>query len=367
MQKKSVKKTRKMYNTYIKMTFITIIFGTRPEYLKLLSLIEVFKRRNDISFQVIYIEQHSNIIDIHPINSYIKIPIEDSKENRLEHLGAQIITKLPEYLLTTTHIIVQGDTASVFYSGLCAFQKQIQVIHVEAGLRTYDLSQPFPEEGYRQMISRIASYNFTPHEDSSKLLKDEGSPGKIFCVGNTIIDLIKSYNHTVALGNTVLITFHRRENWCHILEFIEQVNTLVVTYSHLQFKWFLHPNKQLQTIIRNSIHSSVSLEEPLNHYDFSKEIASCYCLLTDSGGLQEEASYFGKQCIVLRFSTERSHIGKPYIHTIQSFNDVCSTFKLIEPKLLNPCYVYGNGNSSEMIYHILKSQTESEYVESPKA
>ena len=349
------------------MTFITIIFGTRPEYLKLLSLIKVFEQRKEMSFQVIYIEQHSTIIDVHPMNTYIKIPIEDSKENRLEHLGAQIITKLPEYLSKTTHIIVQGDTASVFYSGLCAFQKQIQIIHVEAGLRTYNLSQPFPEEGYRQMISRIAAYNFTPHEDSSKLLKDEGSPGKIFCVGNTIIDLIKSYTHSVKLGNTVLITFHRRENWCHIVEFIEQVNILVMMYPDLHFKWFLHHNKELQTIIRNSIHLSVSLEEPLNHYDFSKEIASCYCILTDSGGLQEEASYYGKQCIVLRFSTERTHIGKPYIHTIQSFNDVSSSFKLIEPKLLDPCYVYGNGSSSEKIYDILKSQTESEYVESTKA
>ena len=342
------------------MTFITIVFGTRPEYLKLLSLIELFEKRNDIPFQVIYIEQHNSIIDISFINTYIKIQIEDSRENRLEHLGAQILTKLPQYLSTTTHIIVQGDTASVFYSGLCAFQKQIKIIHIEAGLRTYDLSQPFPEEGYRQMISRLATYNFTPHEDSSSLLKKEGSPGKIFCVGNTIIDLIKSYGHRITLGNTVLITFHRRENWCHLDEFIEEVNILIEQYSHLKFKWFLHPNVHLQTIIKNKIHSSVLLEEPLNHYDFSKEIANSYCLLTDSGGLQEEASYYGKQCIVLRFSTERSHIGIPYLYTIKSFKDVSSTFKIIEPKLLDPCYVYGHGNSSGQIYDILKSQTELE-------
>jgi UDP-N-acetylglucosamine 2-epimerase (non-hydrolysing) len=265
------------------MTFITIIFGTRPEYLKLLSLIRVFEKRKEIPFQVIQIQQHDSIVDVHPINDYIRIPIDDSNENRLEHLGAQILTKLPQYLLTTTHIIVQGDTASVFYSALCGFQKQIQIIHVEAGLRTYDLSQPFPEEAYRQMISRIASYNFTPHEDSSSLLKQEGSPGKIFCVGNTIIDLIKSYGHSVTLGSTVLITFHRRENWCHLDEFIEQVNLLVEQNGHLTFKWFLHPNVHLQTIIKNTIHPSVLLRDPLNHYDFSNEIASSYCLLTDSG------------------------------------------------------------------------------------
>jgi UDP-N-acetylglucosamine 2-epimerase (non-hydrolysing) len=130
----------------------------------------------------------------------------------------------------------------------------------------------------------------------------------------------------------------------------------VTEYPHLKFKWFLHPNKQLQTIVRNAVHPSVSLQEPLNHYDFSNEIATSYCLLTDSGGLQEEAAYYGKQCVVLRFSTERSHIGKPYIHTIKSFDDVSSTFNLIEPKLLEPCYVYGNGDSSKKIYDFLKSQ-----------
>lgn len=206
------------------------------------------------------------------------------------------------------------------------------------------------------MISRITSYNFTPHEDSSNLLIQERCRGKIFCVGNTIIDLIKSYNHTVVLGDTVLITCHRRENWSHMDEFIKQLNILVIEHPHLKFKWFLHPNKQLQTIIKNTVHPSVSLQEPLNHYDFSNEIANSYCLLTDSGGLQEEASYYGKQCVVLRFSTERIHIGKPYIHTIKSFNDISSRFNLIEPKLLEPCYVYGNGDSSKKIYEFLKSQ-----------
>lgn len=349
------------------MTFVTILFGTRPEYLKLAPLIKIFEKKKDLAFQVIYVKQHTNIIDIPYTNDYIQIQIEDSTENRLEHLGSQILSKLPEFLSTTTHLIIQGDTASVFYSGLLAFQKQIKVIHVEAGLRTYDISQPFPEEGYRQMISRITSYNFTPHEDSSTLLTQEKCPGKLFCVGNTIIDLIKSYNHTVRLGDTVLITFHRRENWCHMEEFIKQVNILVTEYSYLKFKWFLHPNKQLQASVKKSIHSSVLLEEPLNHYDFSKEIATSYCLLTDSGGLQEEASFYGKQCVVLRFSTERSHIGKPYIHTIKSFSDVSSTFKLIEQKLLEPCYVYGNGNSSEQIYDILKSQIELESPGSPSA
>ena len=121
------------------MTFVTILFGTRPEYLKLAPLIKIFEKEKHLPFQVIYIEQHNSIVDIPIVNNYIKIPIEDSKENRLEHLGSQIISKLPVFLSSTTHLIIQGDTASVFYSGLVAFQKQIKIVHIEAGLRTYDI------------------------------------------------------------------------------------------------------------------------------------------------------------------------------------------------------------------------------------
>ena len=106
--------------------------------------------------------------------------------------GQLILLKLPDIIKDITHVIVQGDTSSAYYSAVTAFQMQNKVIHVEAGLRTYDLEKPFPEEAFRQMISRIASINFTPHDDSSKLLLEEKVSGKIFNVGNTILDLIKS-------------------------------------------------------------------------------------------------------------------------------------------------------------------------------
>jgi len=252
-------------------------------------------------------------------------------------------------------MIVQGDTATVFYSALYAFQNKIQVIHIEAGLRTYDLEKPYPEEAYRQMVSRITSIHFTPHTDSEKLLKQEKVSGKIFTVGNTILDLIQSYNLNVTKGNEVLITFHRRENWSKILEFIDVINKLANGRNDLQFIWFLHPNKELQKLVKSSVDSKIQLEEPMIHYPFTKRIASCYALLTDSGGIQEEASFLGKQTIVLRKSTERNHIGYPYIQTIQSFEDIEGIFNCLKKETLNPCYVYGDGTASEKIYNSLKS------------
>ena len=333
----------------------SIIFGTRPEYLKLKPLIELFEKENVLPFQVIYIKQHSNILDVS--NNYTTITIEESHD-RLNNLGVQILEKLPAKLIHSTYIVVQGDTATTFYSSLVAFQMKRKIIYLEAGLRTYNLLKPYPEEGYRQMISRISDYNFTPHDDCTKILLEEKVSGKIFNVGNTIIDLIKSYNFTVTKTNKVLITIHRRENWENIPIFIKELNDLATKFIDIQFLWFLHPNKDLQNIIKQTIHPTIILHQPLNHYEFTKEITSCYALITDSGGIQEEAAYFGKQTIVLRQSTERYHIGYPYVQTLHNIHELQTLFQRLKTQILPPCFVYGNGNASIQIYNILKSHVE---------
>uniref|UniRef100_A0A6C0IG86 UDP-N-acetylglucosamine 2-epimerase domain-containing protein n=1 Tax=viral metagenome TaxID=1070528 RepID=A0A6C0IG86_9ZZZZ len=336
------------------MVFFSIIFGTRPEYLKLKPIINIFEKEKYFNYQVIYIQQHETIVDISD-NSYIKLPINILSNHRMEDIGIQILSGLQKHLDGSTHLIIQGDTASVFYSALYGFQNKIKVIHIEAGLRTYDLEKPYPEEAYRQMVSRIASYHFTPHIECEQLLKEEKVCGEIYTVGNTILDLIKSYNLKVVKGNKVLITFHRRENWDKVLDFIKVINGIANNNIHLQFIWYLHPNKELQKIVKEHISSVIMLEEPMNHIEFSKEIASCYTLLTDSGGIQEEASFLGKQTIVLRKTTERNHIQYPYIQTIESFENIEEIFNNLLKENLSECNVYGNGNSSERIYELLKS------------
>jgi UDP-N-acetylglucosamine 2-epimerase (non-hydrolysing) len=333
-----------------------IIFGTRPEYLKLKSLMDTFKNSN-LVFKVIFIRQHEKIEEILDDNIE-EILIINYTPNRLMNIGSEILIKLPKVILDCTDIIIQGDTATAFYSALTAFQMQKQIIHIEAGLRTYDLQNPFPEEAYRQMISRITNFHFTPHIDSLNTLEDEKVLGNKYVVGNTILDLIKSYNLKCKNDNTVLITFHRRENWDKIDKLLEGLKSLISKTPHLKYIWYLHVNPELQKKVKNELHNlninQIELKEPCNHKEFTIQIAKATFLITDSGGIQEEASFLGKHCIVLRETTERSHIPKDYITLLNDFSQLGKLYGKI-PKELSPCTVYGNGNSCQLIMDILLS------------
>lgn len=334
-----------------RMRSFAICFGTRPELLKLRPVISEFQNSNINKFIVIYIKQHSELQEnIDP--SWIQLNIKSSDSaSRLNLLGSQILENLPKYITEYTDIIVQGDTATAYYSALCGFQLQKRIIHIEAGLRTYDLERPFPEEAYRQMISRIATIHFTPHEDCSLLLKKENVCGKIITVGNTILDLIKSYDLNTTPTNTVVITFHRRENWALIDNFILGLKKLMNVFYNFEFIWYLHPNKELQNKVRSSIYDipNIRLAEPLNHKLFTEILAKSAFVITDSGGIQEEATFLGKHCFVLRKSTERNHLSSSYITIVDDFDNLCTIIQNKTISVLEPCFTYGHGNSSKSI------------------
>ena len=335
------------------MSKYAIIFGTRPEYLKVKPIITEFMNRN-IDFSVIYVQQHTTI-DEDMEYFYKKLEIENSCNDRLCCIGEQILLKLQNYIHDCSHVIVQGDTATAYYSAITAFQLQKKVLHVEAGLRTYDLEKPFPEEAYRQMISRIASIHFTPHDDSCQILINEKVGGKIYNVGNTILDLIKSYNLECSMSNIVLITFHRRENWGKIDLLLDGLKKLVKKTPHIKYIWYLHHNPELQEKVRHAIKDipSIELQKPCGHKEFTKQIACSNFLISDSGGIQEESSFLGKHCIVLRASTERSHIPKEYITVLEDYSKLDEIYESIPKQHLAPCNVYGNGNSSNKIANLL--------------
>lgn len=332
---------------------VAIIFGTRPEYLKVKCIIDELKSRNNTLYKVIYITQHENIDE--QLIYHDKLVIEKTLDDRLSNIGDEILKKLPNLILDCSHILIQGDTASAFYSALVGFQSNKSIIHVEAGLRTYDLTKPFPEEGYRQMISRMANIHLTPHEDSSQLLYSEKTSGIIKNVGNTILDLVDSYKFDCTMKNTVLITFHRRENWDKIDSLLTGLKKLVNQTPHLKYIWYLHPNPELQEKVKRSIINidSVELKNPCNHYDFAKQISLSNFIITDSGGIQEEASFLGKHCIVLRTSTERTHIPKEYITVLEDYTLLDEVYENIPITHLQKCNVYGYGNSSKQIVDIL--------------
>jgi len=331
-----------------------IVFGTRPEYLKIKCIINEFQIRKTHSYKVIYITQHENI-DESLDDNYEKLIITNITEERLCNIGSEIIQKLPNFINECSHIIVQGDTATAFYSALTGFQLKKCIIHIEAGLRTYDLTRPFPEEAYRQMISRIASFHFTPHNDSSTILHNEKVSGIIQNVGNTILDLINSYNLECKMDNIVLITFHRRENWDKVDNLLLGLKRLVKKTPHIKYIWYLHHNPELQYKVRETIKDigTIELRKPCNHIEFTKQIANSNFLITDSGGIQEEASFLGKHCIVLRASTERTHIPKEYITVLEDYSLLDNIYEQIPSEHLPKCNVYGNGNTSKQILDII--------------
>lgn len=340
----------------IKMSKYAIIFGTRPEYLKVKSIIEEFKLKNMDIYKVLYISQHEHI-DEELDESYEKIHIENSSNYRLNNIGIEILKKLPMYIYDCSYVIVQGDTATAFYSALTGFQLGKKIIHIEAGLRTYDITKPFPEESYRQMISRIASIHFTPHNDCIQLLKNERVFGKIINSGNTILDLIVSYNLEVTMNKNVLITFHRRENWNKIDELLIGLKKLIKITTDCKYIWYLHHNPELQQTVKSALYdiNVIELKEPCKHSEMAKQIASSNFIITDSGGIQEEASFLGKHCIVLRTSTERTHIPNEYITILKDYTQLDTVFSSLPNKILPPCNIYGYGNSAAIIVDSLLS------------
>jgi UDP-N-acetylglucosamine 2-epimerase (non-hydrolysing) len=335
---------------------LSIVYGTRPEYLKLVSLINTF-RSEGIPLTVIRVCQHQDILETDLIYDLL-LPINEST-NRLHSLGAQILTHLPELIpKTATHLLIQGDTSTVFYSALCAFQMNLKVVHLEAGMRTYDLENPFPEEGYRQMVSRITDIHLVPHEHNKVLLEKEGVNGSIETVGNTILDLVQEYNLQISQSNTVYITFHRRENSEHLNDFVNALKETVTQFPHFRFIWILHPNKALQKrVIETVSHHELPIEfdEPMDHQSFCQKLSSSFCLLTDSGGIQEECAFLGKPCIVLRRCTERDQIPFPYLQLVSDpFETLTEAMKNVPTEPLPPSYVYGDGNACQKILHILR-------------
>lgn len=336
---------------------LTIIFGTRPEYLKIKPLI--FKLKSlCINFSLIYICQHEHIdidLDDYPIIN-IKLKQNDIM-TRLCFLSTEIMSNLDTILDNTLYLLVQGDTATSFFSALSAFHKKIPIFHLEAGLRTYDLENPFPEEGYRSMISRIATYHLCPDIGACNNLNKENISSEIYCIGNTINDLIVSYNLSPILGDEVIITIHRRENWDLIISILKEINKIATLMNHLQFTWILHPNPSIHLQIQeykkiNSIANNLLFSEPLNHLEMARRISKSYFIITDSGGIQEEASFLGKHSYVIRKITERNTIPPEYITLVPDIYNLYSIIKNNRIQELPPCHVYGNGTTSEQFVKI---------------
>ena len=329
---------------------ILLSYGTRPEIIKLSPVIREL-RKVGIPFKTVFTGQHKELYD--DVKDLVPEPdfhLAIMKENQtLTDILSSISLRFGEILRSENPdlLIVQGDTSTVAISALIAFYEKVPVGHVEAGLRTYDLTSPFPEEGNRQMVSRIASYNWAPTELAAKQLKKE-NVGNITVTGNTVIDACENFNYPISYENKVLITLHRRENFGDPMEKIfSEIDLLAKEYTHLEFIFPMHPNPNIQKL--KPLLQHVKVIEPLGYAEMMLLLSRVKFVISDSGGIQEECAAFRKKVLVCRNTTERPEgldAGfSKLVHTniIEHFNWANKSPKWSGE---NP---YGNGNASKII------------------
>ena len=302
---------------------VLVIFGTRPEAIKMCPLVLALKRSAGIRVSVCVTGQHREMLDdvlTHfGISPDVSLSVMKAGQS-LSELTAALLPCLEKVLLAQRPdlILVHGDTATAFSGALAGFYQRIPVAHVEAGLRTYDLAAPFPEELYRQTLTRMARYHFAPTLRAKDNLMREGiEEGSILVTGNTAIDALRltlqgegsiPYGEWIGESRLLLLTAHRRENLGAPMERIfRALRQVVEEVPDVKLLYPMHPNPEVRATARGILSGSdrILLTEPCSVGDFHSLLARSFFILTDSGGIQEEAPSLGKPVLVLRDTTER--------------------------------------------------------------
>lgn len=299
------------------------VFGTRPEAIKMCPVVQELNKRNNIESVVCLTGQHREmlrqVMDVFKLKEDYNLDIMKPNQT-LSMITASILEKMDSIISKENPdlILVHGDTSTAFASALAAFYHQIPVGHVEAGLRTYNLKSPYPEEFNRQAIDVMTELYFAPTETAKEALLSEGkNESKIFVTGNTVIDALSTtvtndYNNEhiewAKDSRLILLTAHRRENIGEPMENIfKAVVKLTETFSDIKVIYPIHLNPKVRAIAEKylSDNDKVRLIEPLDVFDFHNFMKRSYLIMTDSGGIQEEAPSLGKPVLVLRDTTER--------------------------------------------------------------
>jgi len=324
---------------------ILAVYGTRPEYLKLKPILE-----KNLHIKKLFIKQHTNIIDF-GIADY-ELEVQNTCENRLNSIFNEIFLKAEKIINDFDAVLIQGDTATVAATALVAFHLKKKIFYVEAGLRTYDLKNPYPEEAYRQIVSRISDINFCPTKNSKKNLIKEKTNGVSYIVGNTSLDNIKDVN--AKYENKILITLHRNENLIIIDEWLKEIDKIASKYKNIEFLFPVHPNPKIIENAKNMKY--VKTCAPLQHKELIDYLKNCLFVITDSGGIQEEACFLNKKIIVCRKTTERPEgIKTGHIKLCEKPSQINAVFnKVYQNFKINKKCPYGNGKTSEKILSIMK-------------
>lgn len=365
---------------------VLFLFGTRPEAIKMAPLIDCFSSDPNYEVKVGVTAQHREMLD--QVLQFFEIPVDYDlnimKPNQTLHqLTADLVSGITNQILLKEHfdlIFVQGDTTTVLAASLAAFYQKIKIVHIEAGLRSGDMLSPFPEEMNRVLTSKLASFHFCPTENSKQNLLTENITENVFVVGNTVIDalyaglekikktdekaFLDNYNAIDFSKKIILVTCHRRENFgvpfediCNALLEIAQMyeNEVVIVYP-------VHLNPNIKEMAHQKlIGNNIQLIAPLNYPELIWMMSKSNIILTDSGGIQEEAPSLGKPVLVMRTVTERTEgveAGTAILVGSDREKIVRETSRLID----NPTYYskiamasnpYGDGSTSQQVKSIL--------------
>lgn len=361
---------------------VFIVFGTRPEAIKMAPLVLELKKDKEIETIVCVTGQHREMLEqvlkTFSIQPNYNLDIMKKKQT-LTDITANILQGIDSVLEHEKPdvVLVHGDTSTTFATALASFYREIPVAHIEAGLRTHNMRSPYPEEFNRQAVGLFADYHFAATTEAAKNLIAEGkSEESIYVSGNTVIDALKTtvdknYQHPEiewAEGSRlILVTAHRRENIGEPLENIARaILKIVEDNKDVKVIYPVHLNPKISEIIDPIIgnHEKIHLIQPLEVTDFHNFIDRSYFVMSDSGGIQEEAPSLGKPVLVLRDTTERPEgvaagtlklVGTNYEDIVRETQKLLDDEVLFEKmsKASNP---YGDGHASERIVSILKEQ-----------
>ncbi len=360
------------------------VFGTRPEAIKMAPLVKELEKNSDTIESIVTVTgQHREMLD-QVLNIFDIVPNYDldimKERQSLIELTSRCITGLDEVLqkVKPDIVLVHGDTTTTFVASLAAFYNEIPIGHVEAGLRTYDMSSPFPEEANRQLTGVMANIHFAPTQQSKEnLLLENKNITNIFVTGNTAIDALKTtvrkdYTHPIIdqLGSDrlILMTAHRRENTgTPMKNMFRAIKRLVDKHEDVQVVYPVHLNPAVREIAHDILGEDprIKLIGPLDVIDFHNIASKAYLILTDSGGVQEEAPSLGVPVLVLRNTSERPEgvkagtlkLAGTEEETIFNLADELLTNKAEYDKMAKASNPYGDGQASKRIVEAILYHT----------
>ena len=361
------------------MKTVMLVFGTRPEAIKMCPLVNELKSRKNIKTVVCVTGQHRQMLDM-VLDTFAVVPDYDlsimKAGQTLFDITTNILNKIGDVLdeVKPDVVLVHGDTSTTFVTALACFYKQIAVGHVEAGLRTYNIYSPYPEEFNRQAVGIVAKYNFSPTELSKENLLREGKdPASIYVTGNTAIDALKTtvreeYTHPelewAKDSRLIMITAHRRENLGEPMHnMFRAIRRVMEEHPDVKAIYPIHMNPVVRKAADEKLGDCdrIRIIEPLEVLDFHNFMARSYMILTDSGGIQEEAPSLGKPVLVMRDTTERPEgIAAGTLRLVGTDEDVIyENFRqlLDEPaeydKMSRASNPYGDGLACQRIADVL--------------